>query len=331
MEYKISVIIPAYNIDKFIGECIESLKIQTLTEFQVVLVNDGSTDRTLDIIEDLIENDNRFSVINKKNEGVNRAREDGLKASSGQYILFIDGDDFIASNTLELLYNNAIKYKSDIVCYDSIIYWDDKSIKKTTEDFIVKNQQEYLEACLTDKVIPSLWSKLYKRELFMNNNVSLPNIRYGEDLALNVLLALNCFSVSKVNECLYYYRQRENSVTYNNNGSVYDIIDAMDLIENYLKENDIYDTLKREFELLKYMHLTRILCDYNDTTGKQEKIYYYIKNQENNMLIANYIKSWDFETKVKMKMYKINYILGNYTKKLIYNTKLIVRKFKNSN
>lgn len=116
---KVSVIVAAYNIDKYIGRCLESLVNQTLKDIEIIIVNDGSTDQTRLIIEKRLNTDRRIILINQENKGSIEARKSGLNISKGEYILFVDGDDWLESNALEIMYNNALINESDILLYNA--------------------------------------------------------------------------------------------------------------------------------------------------------------------------------------------------------------------
>ncbi len=115
---KVSVIIPAYNIQEYIERSISSCMMQTFKDIEIIVINDGSTDNTLDIINKLKQKDSRIIVIDKENQGSMEARKSGLKIAKGDYILFVDGDDYITLDAIEVLYNKAINKDYDIVCHD---------------------------------------------------------------------------------------------------------------------------------------------------------------------------------------------------------------------
>lgn len=125
---KVSVIIAAYNIQEYIGWCIESCINQTLDHIEIIIVNDWSTDKTLDIINKY--DDSKIKVINKRNEGLIEARKSGFNVANGEYILFIDGDDWIKLEALNILYNFAKEKSYDIVCYRWLCKYDDQTEKK---------------------------------------------------------------------------------------------------------------------------------------------------------------------------------------------------------
>ena len=115
MKYKISVIVPVYNVELYLERCLESIVKQTLTDIQIIIVNDGSTDNSLDIIKKYAQYDDRFIVVSQENRGSSAARNKGLKIASGDFIAFVDGDDYISSEMYMTMYNSAIKNSADVV------------------------------------------------------------------------------------------------------------------------------------------------------------------------------------------------------------------------
>ena len=115
-KWLVSIIVPVYNVENYVGECIESIKNQTYSNIEVIVVNDGSEDRSIEIINDMIRDDSRFTIINQKNQGLSVARNNGLKYAKGDYFFFVDSDDYIEKNCIEELLNLICKY--DVNMFD---------------------------------------------------------------------------------------------------------------------------------------------------------------------------------------------------------------------
>ena len=144
---KISVIVPCYNVEGYIKKGLDSLINQTLKEIEIILINDGSTDDTINILREYEKKDKRIIIIDKKNEGVSKARNDGLKISTGEYIAFMDSDDWYELNTLELMYNKAKENDYDIVACDTqAIYPDKKQYIKSGIEANQTNNQLMIDA-----------------------------------------------------------------------------------------------------------------------------------------------------------------------------------------
>ena len=253
---KISVIIIAYNIEEYIERCLKSVLMQSLSEIEIIIINDGSTDNTLKIINELVINDSRVKIINKKNSGIIEARKSGIEIASGEYILFVDGDDWLELNACDRLYEIATENNLDLIIYNAFWVYKDKKDSYS----IIKNKESIkldpLKNLFLGKIIPAMWGKLIKREFLNKFNIDYPNkISYGEDLATVSSLLINKPKIDILNECLYNYYQRENSITNMVSNKFLDIIEAINFIELQLKEKNIYDKYKKEFEYMLYNHL----------------------------------------------------------------------------
>jgi len=184
---KLSIIIPVYNVGEYIGECLESILNQPFKDFEVICVNDGSTDNSLEILEKYKEKDNRIIIIDKKNEGSGIARNAGIDIARGEYLFFIDGDDGIEENTLEEIINKADELNTDILVFGGLSYYNGKpqnggySANKLPKKYLNKI------VCAKDikkdvfKFPSTAWTKLYRRSLFTENNIKFQNIKVGQD------------------------------------------------------------------------------------------------------------------------------------------------------
>jgi glycosyltransferase involved in cell wall biosynthesis len=227
---KISIIIPAYNAQNTIKKCIDSVIKQTYQNWELIIVNDLSTDNTETIIQKYLEKDKRIVYVNKnKNEKTLKARIDGLKKMSGDFFTFLDADDWMHSNALKALLENAIKTKADVVLGSWIRVFDrhelfkKKPINKYYSDHIEKVFEEHeikenFELSFFSKhSMPVVtWAKLYKSELkdwFVNNN--LPNVYIVEDVYFNLHAFKNVKKISFIKDVIIYYRDGGVSHTIN--------------------------------------------------------------------------------------------------------------------
>lgn len=209
MNSKISVIVPAYNAQKTIKKCIESILTQTYKNLEIILINDGSNDKTEEMCEKLVQTDNRIKYYYKENTGVSKTRNFGLDKASGDYISFIDADDFLEKNMYEIMIkkiNNA-----DILICNCFLISDNKKIDN---DIDIKNSSyENLEEMLKDinnkeinRYVNPPWNKLIKREIIINNNILFnPKISLGEDLIFNLTCMKYANKINIINERLYNY------------------------------------------------------------------------------------------------------------------------------
>lgn len=213
----ISIIVPVYNIDKYISKCIDSLLFQSFKDIEIILVDDGSIDLSGKICDEYALKDNRIKVIHKENDGLSSARNTGLALAKGEYIGFVDGDDWVKDDTFEFLYKTLITHDADIsVCGHFIVDGDTVESIRNNGDIKILNHVEALSAILLDDEINSFaWDKLYKRELFAD--LLYPVGRRFEDIAFTYLLFNRSNRVVQANVSKYYYVRRSGSICLNIN------------------------------------------------------------------------------------------------------------------
>ncbi len=211
----ISVIVPVYNVKQYLGKCIESLLMQTYTNFELILVNDGSTDGSDAICEAYKRKDDRIYVINKANGGLSSARNAGIDICKGKYVCFVDSDDFVNKTYLEYLYQMLVKDNSQMaVC--SACWWVDENSYEScnVEQTLCLNSEESYKLLFSKEKWFGVfaWNKLYKTELF--DDVRYPEGFYFEDSGTTYKLVHKCEKISFGFEPQYYYRQqREGQIT----------------------------------------------------------------------------------------------------------------------
>ncbi|MDK0618353.1 glycosyltransferase family 2 protein [Clostridium perfringens] len=222
---KISVIVPLYNAEKYLDKCITSILNQTFKNFELILLNDGSRDKSLEICNKYAKKDSRITVINKENEGSIIARRRGLEISKSQYITFIDSDDWIKANTLEILVNEINYSAPDVIVFNMYKVLDSLGIVKRENDnsyFIKKYykgdeiREELASAYLHGHPFPAgLCGKVYKREILCECGKYLDKINFlGDDLFYNLEIFLKVRKVAMINKPLYYYRAGGNTSNY---------------------------------------------------------------------------------------------------------------------
>lgn len=214
---KISVIVPVYNAEKTLKKCINSILYQTYKNFELILVNDGSKDNSLEICNKY-KYDNRIKLINKNNEGLVKARIDGISKSTGQYITFVDADDWVDKNTFLLLYEEYQKNQFDILCFNSYkVIGKYGLIKRKNDSTYFKENKLYNENEIKNKLIEAwlfghpfpatMWGKFYKRDIIQDIGLYSKNIKFFyEDLMTNFEVFMRAKSVKLIDENLYYYR-----------------------------------------------------------------------------------------------------------------------------
>ena len=213
---KVSVILPAYNAEAFLARCVDSLLAQTLTEIEVVLVNDGSTDGTKAIIDGYAARDPRVKAVHTENRGPADARHTGVEHATGEYIAFQDSDDYRPANSLELLYAKARETGADLVSGD---YWVSRfagspDFDRTKRPALKETDSLHaVKGWMTGALRGGLWSFLFKRELYTENVREYLSVRHGEDGIILIQLLNHAGKVVQLKEPIYYYELRKGSLS----------------------------------------------------------------------------------------------------------------------
>ncbi len=233
MDKLISIVVPVYNVEKYLDQCIESIVNQTYKNLEIILVDDGSKDSSGKKCNQWSEKDKRIKVIHKENGGLSDARNVGIDCAKGEYITFIDSDDFIACEYIETLYKGIAEMDCDISICNPYYYYEEakeKIIKRyeIKKEYIIGSALDMtIELMYQKKFDTSAWGKLYKTQLFKKNNIHYPKGKLYEDIATTYKVFLKAEKIIFINKNLYYYRQRSNSIM----GSDFNIKE-MDYIEN---------------------------------------------------------------------------------------------------
>lgn len=214
-----SIVVPCYNVEEYIGKCIESILMQTYRDFELILVDDGSTDKTSEIIKYYAEKDNRIKSIYKENGGLTSARKAGTEFAIGEYIVPIDGDDWIDNNYLKYFKNKIEKCYPDILSCGQIKAGNvmkeifPEKINGRYGFFIKEELEKYLYLDLF-AFNPNLCSKVIKRSIYSKYQILLDNkVSMGEDSAILYPCLVEANSLYIIDKCLYYYRFNPNSMT----------------------------------------------------------------------------------------------------------------------
>lgn len=211
----ISVIIPIYNVEKYLKECIDSILNQTYKNIEIILVDDGSTDNSPNICDEYTQKDTRVITIHQKNQGVSSARNKGLEASKGNYIFWIDSDDYVKEDCIEKLYNLLKKYDSDIsICdytqgSDRDYVFVDNEVKEEVYDSFTGLNNIYKNHHYSF-IMAASWAKLIKKSLY--KDLKYPVAKIFEDIYLSHHLISKCNKISYTNEVMYYYYQWPESI-----------------------------------------------------------------------------------------------------------------------
>ncbi|MBP2654431.1 MAG: glycosyltransferase [Firmicutes bacterium] len=252
----ISVIIPVYNVAKYFARCIESVVRQTYHNLEIIIVDDGSTDQTSAIARKWQNEDIRVVYFWKQNGGVSSARNTGLTLSHGQYIAFLDGDDWLELNALELLWDKMDEFDADLAICD-IILEQSYSTRIIRENHLTEVcTSGILEKLLLSEMNPSVSAKLYKASIIYKNNVIFPeNVSIGEDLTFNITIGCCSGKAVYIDQPMLHYLRHSASALHNQLCKIRDIEIAIAEIEKILYQWQLYEINKDKFQYLKFMHL----------------------------------------------------------------------------
>lgn len=258
----ISVIVPAYNVEKYISSCLNSLLNQTKKEIEIIVIDDGSTDNTLNILNEYKKNNpSKIHIVSQENQGLSITRNNGIKLSTGKYILFVDGDDEIDINLLKNLWDKLEEFPYDVIAFNvEVIYPNKKIIVNPGITSDIKNfNLDSKKKFLTDMYCMAC-NKMYKKDLFKDENLLFTPNTWFEDVLLMHKLVPNLTSLGYLDFPGYKYYQRENSITYTYSDKLKDINFVLEKILEYYKKNDLYSIYKSELEYIyvRYMFATYI-------------------------------------------------------------------------
>lgn len=268
----ISLIVPVYNSEKYLKKCIDSILNQTYSNFELILVDDGSVDKSPQICDDYARKDSRIVVIHQKNQGQAVARNKALDVCKGDYISFVDSDDYVHPQMLEVLMNTMQKSNAEIVVcdyvqgYDTNFNWNDNDI---VDDFTLFDGKTFLSNCLIGKTGKNwlLWDKIYKKTVF--NDIRLPEGRIYEDNATVYKLIYGANKVAYSNNVLYYYFTNSES-TVNKNFSPKHL-DWLLVVEEMIE----FFNFKNEVNLLEWANR----CYLNSLTDLYSKVSKYCPSE----------------------------------------------------
>ena len=238
---KVSVIVPVYNVEKYITRCLTSLINQTLDDLQIIVVNDGSQDGSEQIIKQFKRNYNNIIYVTKENGGLSSARNFGLIYATGEYIAFLDSDDYVDRNTYKKMYEKAKETNSDYVECDFIWQYPDR--QKIDTGYRYKDKKEMFEKA---RVIA--WNKLIKREIIIDNKLEFPMGLNYEDIEFFYKLIPYINSFAFVEDPLIYYVQRENSIVNKQDSKTRQIFRVLDDVIEYYKKIGLYNEYEKHIE-----------------------------------------------------------------------------------
>lgn len=241
---KVSVIVPFYNVEGYIEKCLETLVNQTLQDIEIILVNDGSKDRSVNIVKKFQRNyPEKIVYLEKENGGLSDARNYAIPYAKGEYIAFLDSDDYVEKDMYQKMYNLAVKEESDMVECDFCWEYPDKTRKDVGE--IYHGTKEMIE-----KIRVVAWNKLIKKEILEDTKIQFPKGYRYEDVEFTYKLIPYIKKVSFLKETCIHYIQREGSISNSQNERTREIFDVLEHVLQYYKKIGIYEKYKTELEYI---------------------------------------------------------------------------------
>lgn len=266
---KVSIIVPVYNVEKYLDKCLNSLINQTLKDIEIIIVNDGSPDNSQAIIDKYKNKYSNIKAYTKKNEGLSSARNYGMKYAKGEYISFIDSDDYIEYNMYEKMYKKAKEHDFDIVTCDLTYIYEDKKVycsSNIKKDLFNKKE---IKKIMTN-IYPAAWNKIYKRKLLQNTKINFKIGVWFEDVEFLYRLLPHINTIGTINESFVNYVQRKGNITSTFDKRLYHCIDNWNGIIDYYKESKLYNEYYKELEYnyVRYLYATFIkrAINYKDKT-----------------------------------------------------------------
>ena len=304
---KVTVIVPVYNVESYVKECILSLLEQTYSNLEIIIINDGSTDNSKEICEEIQGKDKRIIYISKKNSGVSDTRNVGIKQSTGDYITFIDSDDFIDNEYIDRMVTQLEECNVDmVVCNYIELYKNSKLSINNNEinDIIITNREAITKVFSSRTFGGYLWNKIFKSEIIKKNKLFFnKDIHMCEDMLFICKYLSNCNNVKIISDKIYFYRMRQSSMVWNKSISKY--------ITLYNSYNEIYKLLyKMNIDMSDFYYMVLNSIFSNDLYN--EKIFLDFDILRAYKYVCK-SKKIDINQKIKLKLKKyFNFIYKKY-------------------
>ena len=304
MDVKISVVLPVYNVANYLRKCLDSLVNQTFEDFEVICVNDGSTDLSLGILEGYALSDSRFKIISQENKGLSGARNTGIQHVRGEYVLFVDSDDWIEENALEELYNHVEGFDSDITMFKFRYFNEDtKEISESQNskleiipDSLITSNFNYKDVLdILFKISHSPFNKLYKTSFLRELDAKFLYGSYYEDLEFFYKVFLKAEKVSVLPQYLYFYRIRDESISNIGDEGSFDIFNVLYSTKQTLIDSNIYRQVRNEWLMFIIVNLKFIYLRLD--TQFKDQFLLEMKEKYNDFSLNEvvYSQNWHYE------------------------------------
>lgn len=304
----ISIIIPVFNVEKYLNEMIMSLYKQTFRDIEIIIINDGSTDNSKNIIDQYLMQHTNIKYIEQKNSGVSVARNNAINSIEKEYTLFLDSDDYLDKNMLQLMYNKAKSTDADVtICGFKKVY--ESSFEDYTFDVdedLIYSANEVINMMLRLEVYGYLWNKMFKTEKLIKNGIYFEPNRLIQDWAPVFKQISLAEKIVFINKPLYYYRQRVNSNVHKKTlKKVDDYNSAVTNIVNYINDNNIIVDNNNYYFFIAQTQASQIIDCINANIKCDKKVYEKYKILDINILDVIFNIKIPIKAKLKLILYKL--------------------------
>ncbi|MBS3200950.1 glycosyltransferase [Turicibacter bilis] len=310
-DYKVSIILPVYNVEKFLRKCLESLLNQTLDNIQIIAVNDGSTDNSLQILK---EYEKKIIIINQENKGLSAARNAALKYVKGKYLAFVDSDDFMDKEMFSKMYYKAEQNQVPLVICDLLQYWDENKHqpfnKLQKDEERIYNKNELYQSLLTRELNCQVINKIYRTDIWQDNKIEFEEGIYYEDIHLSFKVIEYYKEAMFINKPLYVYRMNSDSITSNfSEKKINDYINECNKAKKHVLSHANCNEVTKyilNFDTIYGLYAKYMLRKNGESTNKNiilKKIYnnFFSHNRWDILINANL----DYQTKFKFLLFLI--------------------------
>lgn len=306
---KFSIIVPVYNVEKYLSHCMDSILNQDFDDYEIIAVDDESPDHSINILYEYQKKTDKLKIIRQKNKGLGGARNTGIQKAKGEYLIFVDSDDYISSKMLSSLNKYLIKESLDILAFDCERVTESG---ETIERVSVKDYQEQYTRLDAKQYLlfePTSCVKTYKRTLYTDYGIEFPEKLWYEDLATTLKLSVYAKKIGYLKEVFYYYIQHPDSITHSTNTDrMMEIMTAYDNIVQFYRRNDKFEEFYPELEwncalhVLYYSAFRLLMAGMN--LKKMKQLYQYSKRIFPNLEKNEYVKK-------KMNQYHMMNLIMN--------------------
>lgn len=317
MESLITVVVPVYNVEKYLRKCLDSLVCQTFKSLEIILVEDCSTDKSLEICREYVEEYKNMKLIqHDKNKGLSAARNTGIQNAESKYIAFLDSDDWVEANMYELLYEAIKKENMDVaICGFSDVFEGNNVVRtRFCRKETVLVDEEIIVSYLKYDINGAVWNKLYKKEIFDKNNITFPYGKAYEDVCTIFEVLVNCKKVSIISNSLLFYNRRDNSCTTSKlNNKDLDAFDELNRMKKVMENANLYEKYRLLYDLRCYKLIQSLFIRKLMYSAYDKKVMISI----NKFMKTNFngcLNNDNFSLKEKIHIFMLKYFPKCYIK-----------------